>query len=320
MPFLVVRGRRMLKTLLSRWQGVLQVLRPPKIVIYAPNYTHLHSGVRGLHALCDHLNRLGVSAAVTAGVVDPRSNTPRINRLILRLVPSIADRSIVIYPEITMGNPLRAKHVVRYLLNKPGFFIGRGVEAYGASDYFIHFAEEFRPDGLKSRLLRLPLVDTRVFTAPSPRSERDGFLVYSNRYRPDLGSFPDWVGHPTVISRESPRDPPTLANLYRRSRALIVGERTSAITEALHCHCPVILLPHSEFAHQPVISFYGGCGLALGFDRDEVVRATDEAASFPAIYATKHQHVDARILEFVADAANAFALPGFQDAARQVRS
>lgn len=305
--------------LLLQGLETLRVLRPPKVIIDAPKYTHLHSGVRCLHALCDHLNRLGVSAAVTASVVDPRSNTPRINRFMLRMVPSIADRSIVIYPEITKGNPLRAKHVVRYLLNKPGFFNGHGVETYDESDYFIHFAEEFRPDGLKSRLLRLPLVDTRVYTAPPSESERDGFLVYSDRYRPDVASFPDWVGHPTVISREAPRDPPALAKLYRHSRALIVGERTSAITEALHCHCPVILLPHREFAHQSVISFYGGCGLALGFDRDEIVRATDEAASFPEIYATTHKDADSRILEFVADAANTFGLQGFQQAARQVR-
>ena len=42
-----------------------------------------------------------------------------------------------------------------------------GLESYGASDYFIHFAEEFRPAKLKSRLLRIPLVDTRVFKPPA---------------------------------------------------------------------------------------------------------------------------------------------------------
>jgi hypothetical protein len=307
----------MLKALLSRGQEILRFLRPPKVVIYAPKYTHLHSGVRCLHALCDHLNRLGVSAAVTSSVVDPRSNTPRINRLILRLVPAILDRSIVIYPEITRGNPLRAKHVVRYLLNKPGFFSGHGVESYGASDYFIHFAEEFRPDGLKSRLLRLPLVDTRVFTAPAPGNERDGFLVYSDRYRPDIQGFPDWVGNPTVISRATPRDPPTLASLYQRSRALIVGERTAAVAEALHCHCPVILLAHSEFADQPVIASYGGSGIVLGFDQDGLVKATEAATTFPAIYAARFEDVDRSILEFVAEAGGCFGLPGLPGVPRQ---
>ena len=73
-------GCWMLKALVSRGQEVLRVLRPPRIVIDAPSYTYLHSGVICLHALCDRLNRLGVSAAVTARVVDPRSNTPQISR------------------------------------------------------------------------------------------------------------------------------------------------------------------------------------------------------------------------------------------------
>jgi hypothetical protein len=305
----------MLGVLLFRSLGALGVLRQPKIVIDAPDYTDLHSGVRCLHMLCDRLNRLGVSAAVTSKVVDPRSKTPQISRAALRRIPSILDRSIVIYPEITSGNPLRAKRVVRYLLNKPGFFLGHGLESFGAADYFIHFAEEFRPDGLKSRLLRLPLVDRSVYSAPASGSERSGFLVYSHRYRPDLRSFPDWVDNLTVISRETPRDPPALANLYRRSRALIVGERTAAVSEALHCHCPVILLAHPEFAHQPVVSFYGGCGVTIGFDRDGVARATETAASFPEIYARTYQDVDRRILEFVADAEQFFGLQGVQETA-----
>jgi hypothetical protein len=300
----------MLRALLLQSLEALGVMPRPKIVIDAPDYTNLHSGVRCLHILCDRLNRLGVSAAVTSRVVDPRSNTPQISRQALRRVPSILDRSIVIYPEVTRGNPLRAKRVVRYLLNKPGFFTGYGLESFGAVDYFIHFAEEFRPDGLKSRLLRLPLVDRSVFTAPAPESERNGFLVYCHRYRPDLRSFPDWIDNLTVISRETPRDPPALANLYRRSRALIVGERTAAASEALHCHCPVILLAHREFEHQPFVSFYGGCGMTLGFDREGVARATETAVSFPEIYAKKYQDVDRRILEFVADAEEFFGLQG----------
>ncbi len=162
------------------------------------------------------------------------------------MAPSRLHQSVVIYPEITNGNPLGAKHVVRYLLNKPGFFNGRGLESYGATDYFIHFAEEFRPPALKSRLLRLPLIDKSVFWPSPPGRERSGFLVYSDRYRPNIEGFPDWVKPLTVISRENTRDPPTLANLYRQSRALIVGERTAAMPEALHCHCPIILTSASR--------------------------------------------------------------------------
>jgi O-antigen biosynthesis protein len=286
--------------------------RPPKIVIDAPNYTYLHSGVRCLHVLCDRLNAIGISAAVTSRRVDARAATPRINRNALQLAPWRLDQSVVIYPEVTDGNPLGAKHVVRYLLNKPGFFNGRGLESYGENDYFMHFAEEFRPPGLKSWLLRLPLVDTNVFSPPPPGSERHGFLVYSDRYRPDVDGFPGWVDPLTIVSRETPRAPSDLASLYRQSRALIVGERTAAVPEALHCHCPTILVPHSEFTYEPVVSFYGGHGLVLGFDPGGLIRATKTAPFFPSHYAAQFEDIDRRIVECVADIGRYFGLRGLQ--------
>jgi hypothetical protein len=302
--------------LLRRWAANAYGLwRPPRFVIDAPDYSHLHSGVRCLHLLCDRLNRLGVSAAVTCRVVDPRAMTPQLGRRMLASVPSILDRSIVIYPEVTAGNPLGAKHVVRYLLNTPGFFTGAGLESYGAKDYFVHFAEEFRPHGLKSRPLRLPLVDTSVFTPPPRGQERTGFLVYSHRYRPDVDGFPDWIDQHTIISRQAPRDPPALANLYRTSRGLVVGERTAAIAEALHCHCPVIIIPHHEFAYEPLVSYFGGYGLVIGFDQDGLARAAASVPAFPSHYVAHAADLDRRILDFVADAERYFDLPISQDTA-----
>ncbi len=180
---------------------------------------------------------------------------------------------------------------------------------YGPNDYCIHFAEEFRPPGLRSKPLRLPLVDTSVFTPPEPGQARNGFLVYSHRYRPDVDSFPDWIDHHTIISRQAPRDPPALADLYRRSRGLIVGERTAAIPEALHCHCPVIIIPHREFAYEALVSFFGGYGLVIGFDQDGLARATASAPAFPPHYVAQAADIDRRILDFVADVEHHFGLP-----------
>jgi hypothetical protein len=298
---------------LARWRNALR--RPlPQVVIDSPNYTHLHSGIRCLHALCDRLNRLGVSAAVTSRKIDSRVRTPQIHRGVLRLAPWRLDQSVVIYPEITAGNPLGAKHVVRYLLNKPGFFNRRGMEGWGPSDYFIHFAEEFRPVGLQSRLLRFPLIDTSIFKPRPLARERKGFLVYSHRHRPDVGSFPDWIDEWTLLVHEQPRDPPTMAALYRSSRALIVGERTAAIPEALHCHCPVIMLPHRDYAPEPIMSFFAGHGLVLGFDKDGLARATETAPAFAAHYAAQFTGLDRQILDFVADVGRHFGLPRLQNA------
>lgn len=297
--------------------NALGLWRPPNVIIDAPDYTHLHSGIRCLHLLCDRMSRLGIRAAVTCDIVDPRVATPRLRRKWLLSTPSLLNRSLVIYPEVTAGNPLNAKHVVRYLLNKPGFFTGVGMESFGPNDYFLHFADEFLPPGLRSRLLRLPLVDTSVFTPPPLGRERKGYLVYSDRYRPDISSFPDWIDERTTISRATPRDPPTLAELYRSSRALIVGERTAAIPEALHCHCPIIVLPNPEFNYEPFLSYFGGLGIVLGFDPAGYIQATQSVQAFAAHYVNRTANVDRQILEFVADAAHHFSLPHLQKDAQR---
>jgi O-antigen biosynthesis protein len=298
--------------LVRRWAYACRMWRIPKIVIHAPDYTHLSSGVRCLHLLCDRLNDLGVSAAVTARVIDPRLNTPRIRAKTISADPALLDRSIVIYPEVVAGNPLGARHVVRYLLNKPGFFTGTGVDSYGDGDYCLHFADEFRPSNLVSRRLRLPLVDTTVFMPPQPSMKRNGFLVYGARHQLDVKTFPSWIDNLTMISRAAPRDPPALASLYQSSRALIVGERTSATAEALHCHCPVILLPHHGFAIDLAVSSVGGYGVTVGFDLAGLAHATSSAPAFPAHYATRCGDVDANVLDFVADAARYFGLADLQ--------
>jgi hypothetical protein len=294
--------------LLRRLAYACGIERIPHVVIDAPDYTPLSSGIRCLHLLCDRINRLGVDAAVTARIVDPRLDTPRIHVRTIKTYPTLLDRSIMIYPEVVAGNPFGARNVVRYLLNKPGLFTNVGVEGYGAHDYYLHFADEFRPPGVASRRLRLPLVDKSVFEPPAASVKRSGFLVYSVRYQPDTNAFPEWIDEVTTISRATPRAPSELAKLYQTSRALIVGERTAAVAEALHCGCPVMLLPHREFAFQHVVAATGGHGLAIGLDQPALARASASAPAFAAHYAAQSADADARILEFVADASQYFGL------------
>jgi len=49
--------------------------------------------------------------------------------------------SIVLYPEIVSGNPLRSRYVVRWLLNKPGAI--NGTFHFGENDLFFYYQEKF---------------------------------------------------------------------------------------------------------------------------------------------------------------------------------
>src|SRR5439155_5957130 len=135
--------------------------RASRAIFYvdAPDYTYMHSGVRCLHLLCHHLNRLGYRAYVGTQVTHPDLNTPHADASMLDQFRKDGLTDIVIYPEVVAGNPLKAKQVVRYLLNKPGYFTGVGMETYGTDDFYVHFADEFAPPGKNSLRLRIPLVD-----------------------------------------------------------------------------------------------------------------------------------------------------------------
>src|SRR5688500_2289172 len=142
--------------------------RPLPVVFYvhAADYSYMHSGGRCLHLLCHHLNRLAYRSYLSARITNPDLNTPTADPEILELFRQNGLADIVIYPEPIEGNPFNAERIVRYLLNKPGFFTGVGVEGYGADDFFILFADEFLPQGLKSLKLRIPLVYQAVYRPP----------------------------------------------------------------------------------------------------------------------------------------------------------
>ena len=138
-----------------------------KYIIYSPIYRDNSGGIIVLHKLCAMLLDKGIDAKIWPDV------KPHINdlaskkgiklylRWCLKYLPKYAVGSlnikspynlpiartsdikdaIVIYPEITFGNPLRAKKVVRWLLNKPGVLTGE--VNYGSKDLLLYFHEQF---------------------------------------------------------------------------------------------------------------------------------------------------------------------------------
>jgi len=123
-----------------------------RYVVVSPSYSETNGGAIVLHKLCHLLNELGEDAVVRPmlrhskgglrnrigkGLKSERFATDPTLR-----TPVIRDNSarpddIVVYPEIVPGNPLKAHHVVRWLLNKPGFR-GRTIVP-GPNDLFFTF-------------------------------------------------------------------------------------------------------------------------------------------------------------------------------------
>lgn len=109
--------------------------RKLKYIVYAPTFDVDSGGTIFLHELVNVLNNLGEDAYLWP--MAPVYKPSRMNRLSAWLRPQnfacdpalntpiaqetdLRDDTIVVYPELVLGNPLGAKNVARWLLYKPG--------------------------------------------------------------------------------------------------------------------------------------------------------------------------------------------------------
>lgn len=71
-------------------------------------------GICTMHRLCHDLNSLGETCYITSPITHPSLNAPYVGSRRFK-----KDEVVVIYPEITHGNPLNSKNVIRWILNVP---------------------------------------------------------------------------------------------------------------------------------------------------------------------------------------------------------
>mgnify|MGYP001576612447 CR=1 FL=1 len=108
-----------------------------KIIICAPPQTERSDGARALYFLCRSLRELGVDANML--MMDLRDKTYRSFAFMadLEVDPDLTAprylgtgdsidlaNDVLIYPEIVPDNPLGARNVARYFLNKEGNLTG----------------------------------------------------------------------------------------------------------------------------------------------------------------------------------------------------
>lgn len=282
------------------------------IYIEAPPYSANSGGVRALHLLCHHLNCMGYKAYVIRGAAINATSglkTPALNRAVRMLHKLRMREPMVVYPEVTAGNPRKGKIVVRYLLNKPGLLVPGVEQTYGDSDYFIHYTEEHAIPGRKSFDAFMPLVDRSTYYPGPAESVRQGFVLYSLRVDHDRVALPEWVAPVTAVSKKNPRSHQELAALYRQSRAMVTFERSTAILEALHCGCPVICIDAEHLREGNAYHrLFHGAGLVWGWHEDRLDAAAAETKKFRHAYSALEQsaaeRVNAAFQNIAADFAN----------------
>jgi hypothetical protein len=106
-------------------------------IIHADNYNPHCGGLIALHKLAHNLSLLGEQTYLTTNYKNPNWMGEIINDKLLDI-----NNTVCIYPEITYGNPMNFKNVVRWILNEVGVLSGDS-STWGQNDLAFVYAEYF---------------------------------------------------------------------------------------------------------------------------------------------------------------------------------
>ena len=275
-------------------------------IVVTPDYTPRYGGIVALHQLAHELRQLGeavflwpsdfrfdpdsprahLRAAITGGYglarlrriwPAPFGNTHTLSgaedfdvEYGLPAKLGTRDERIVIYPETVYGNPLQAKHRVRWLLHEPGFFDSRF--ELNTKEYYVRYASFFNKFSflgmnVRSRPLQINHIPECFLRGEEAGGERNG-VVYSIR-----------KGHknfdPSLVEGGLCLDElelPEIAEHFRKAKRYITFDTRTFLTRmAVLCGTEVIVVPEPGVTedewHPDARQRYG---VAWGFDEEQL--------------------------------------------------
>lgn len=259
-------------------------------LILSPDYCRTCAGVRALHKLCHYLNEAGHRAHITSSGVNPVWNTPTATEEVQQ---HISTEGIVIYPEITLGNPLGAKRVVRYLLNRPGLIAGD--KAFDPSELLFCYCgllRQFVPSD--DRILSVPVVDTKIFTDTFCKRVGGCYWIGGRgEALPDTENL-------TEITYSWPDSWEALASLFQQSKVFYSGTDYTALTiEARLCGCPTVIAPSGWYTWDDFRHGSPGGIAGLAFLGGNLQRARKTVGDFPHAYYEYEATFGAQLERFI---------------------
>lgn len=118
-----------------------------KIILFSPSYDSTSGGIIVMHKLCDLLIKEGFNAGFFINENDNFLVNSKYKFQSFKINDIDFDKDIVLYPEIILGNPLKVKNVIRYILNIGHVTLNRK-DTWGEDDYWIYYSKRFY-DGIK---------------------------------------------------------------------------------------------------------------------------------------------------------------------------
>ena len=140
------------------------------------------------------------------------------------------------------GNPLRARFVARWVLNRPGWL--GGDEVFDQSEQIFCYSNVFAPY-VRNRIvgkLYMPTIDEQLFYCDDwelSKRSLECFYIGKSQWKEGI------VDRSKVfeITRETPPKK-ELGKLFRNSRVLYCFDNSTILAyEAIMCGCPVVIIP-----------------------------------------------------------------------------
>ena len=223
---------------------------PPTFLIWAPRYSHRSSGVRALYRLCHHLNARGFSAAIKGSGHPPKS-------WITPFYSGSASHSIVIYPEVVTGNPLKAQKIIRWVMNDPGL-LGGDVSYPSGEMVFVYDVNKLAIASIAAgetlgpeRVIWFGLIDPEAIY-PDPSIPKTLSLSFTHKGHSLKQEFPLPVGVKTIPLEKVAKNMQNLGDSLRRCRTLYSYDHYSnVLREAVISGCEVLVVSKDRDCHDP---------------------------------------------------------------------
>src|SRR3954467_1403087 len=234
-------------------------------IVFSGPYLSNSAGVNCLHRLCDELNRYGYPSFTTGGdVAAPHLNAPIIDEESAAML--CGGGFVAIYPETVSGNPLNARTIIRWVLNRPGLLGGDKV--YDDSELVFSYSDVFSPyiNNTIVGKLHMPTIDDSLFYCyDADLSKRSLECYYVGK-----STWKDGFVDPLQafeINRQAPNKK-ELGKLFRSAKALYCFDNSTVLVyEALFCGCPVIVIPDGTHSKEDfAVLELGADDIAWGLD------------------------------------------------------
>ncbi|MGL5664810.1 MAG: hypothetical protein ACRDD9_01650 [Shewanella sp.] len=304
-----------------------------KVLVYAQNFDGKNGGTVVLHRLVHLINTatkheaflvpnsldLTVSKYSTLGIKQNIKHAKKVRRyttksqwetpVLYSLKEIDMSRVIVVYPEITSGNPLNAENVVRWLLHQPGYFSGE--VNYGEGELIFKFNSAI--DDFSLPYSKTSTNELKVIYYPTDLYNEEGALPYQERtltchairkgkhkskIHPEESIVIDFLNHEEI------------ARLFKKAKRFIsYDDYTAYSIFASLCGCESIVVPDSnksiEQWYQNITDRYG---IAYGFDETQLKWASDTKHLLKEHIDNEHRRSEQCVINFLDESLDYFKL------------